>query len=99
MWCGSGWTHGESAAELISGAVAEHEVDDEGVDPVEAADERHHDDDEHENDEREGDELFAGRGDDLAQLGEHLADEEAEAPEGTALLGALLASIGDDVLR
>src|SRR6187402_1770730 len=63
--------------------TAEDEVHDEGEEDVEPIDQRHHDDDEDEHDRRVAHQLPTGRGDDLPQFGDHLAQEKRDATERT----------------
>ena len=77
-------------AEDVPDAETEHEVEDRHQD--------HHDDDEHEHDARVAEEFLAGRGDDLAQLAEDLADEQCDRGERATALSPVDLCLGDDVV-
>ena len=82
----------------LGGWRAEQPVNEEGEALVETVDQRHHDADEYEHDAGVAKKLAASRCDDLAQLDEHLADEQRDASKRATPLGALLSRVGDDVL-
>ena len=72
------------------GGGAEHKQHGKAERLVKHPNQAHHDEHEHQHDNREVDQLFAGGSDDLAELGEHLANEQRDTSEGVALFGALL---------
>ena len=81
---------------MRSARDAEDDVHHPGEEQVEAVHDRHHDDDEAQHDQGVLDELLPGRRDDLAELREHLADEEGDPLEEVQLLLTGRAARGDD---
>src|SRR5690606_29058675 len=79
---------GSSAAERLQDELADGEVEEPDV--------RHDDQHEHDDDDRVRRQFLAGRSDDLAQLGDDLADEEHDRCDRTAALILLLGGAAGD---
>ena len=82
----------------LAGWGAEQPVNEEREALIETVDQRHHDADEYEDDAGVTKKFATSWCDDLAQLDEHLADEQGDARKRATPFGALFSRVGDDVL-